>query len=95
MRHDHADRDRLTIGCDACIERVRVDQIVDALSEWLGTYYDDVEETDLATLPKATPHRLYEAYRQLRGYGHDVHDVRYVLATWQIERWDPVQGLFA
>lgn len=92
MRHDHDD-DRLTIGCMACIERVRVDQIVSVLAEWLHTYYEDEEEPEMPTwFP--TPHRRYHAYRLLRGKGHDVHDVRYALAAWQIER-EPIGGLFA
>jgi hypothetical protein len=84
VRHDHDD-DRLTIGCIACIERVRTDQIVDQFVEWFQTC-----EWDDAPLPDRSPHglRAVKVYRALRGLGYERHDVRAVIALWQVEWLD-------
>lgn len=87
--HEHADRDRLVIGCPGCIERVITDQCIAGLNEWLRTLdpwlCDDDEP--LPAMPTAIPYpaRLRTAYRKLRSDGWDASDVRGVLALWGIE----------
>lgn len=81
--HDHSDA-KLTIGCLGCIERVVVDQVVATLVAW---YAQCDEEEATVALPERcpTPHRLRQAYQQLRDQGWPPEDVRGVLAMWCAE----------
>ena len=85
MTHIHSNPKELTIGCDACIERVKINEIsciltdwIDSLDPWAGD--DDGE----LVLPKqqATLCRRQRVYRQLRNQGYDIFDVREAIAAW-------------
>lgn len=86
MRHEHDDVDRLTIGCPACIERVRTDQMVSTFVEWFQT----CEWDDDGPMPDRPPtqRRHHAVYRALRGLGYERHEVRQVLGLWQIDWLD-------
>jgi len=85
VTHDHTDPRRLTIGCDACIERVKINEISCILTDWIDSLnpWTGDDDGELA-LPKqqATPCRRQRVYRQLRNQGYHAHEVREAIASW-------------
>jgi hypothetical protein len=91
--HEHEDRDQLTIGCGACIERVKVDQIVTAIEEWCDYGWEDpggYEYPDLPELPRPTPTRWRAVYRQLLVRLAQGEAARSAMLQWAIQHnWGP------
>lgn len=85
VAHEH-EGDALTIGCRGCIERVKLDQLVQAFVEWFQTC--EWDEPELPT-DRPTRQRIVAVYHELRGLGYERYDVRSVLGLWQVEWTDP------
>jgi hypothetical protein len=83
MTHDHDNPLELTIGCDACIERVKVDQIADQMIEWID-HWDCCDEDCSCEEPTASawPARVLAVYRAMLTRGIHKSDIRIAVLDW-------------